>query len=190
MSAKGSSLVIRRYEGFGGDFINSQYLAGAYDTGKPDMLDNTLSTIYSAKSRFFTGKLLVGLTKGSPMGTKELTTEVFRWRLQGAEIRNAVQVTNLESGNTAPGLNGTTFRIKLDLNFYHAPDVLLPRDPEYPCEIVEGPIADGDGSIYVVRLQGDSPEKYLPSYLLEVGSEWSRGWTSVQSEYILIMLLF
>lgn len=182
MSAKGSSLVIRRYEGFGGNYINSQYLSAAYDTGKPDMLDNTLSTIYSAKSRFFTGKLLTGLTKGSPIGTKELTTEIFRWRLQGAEIRNAVVVTNIESGNTAPGLNGTTFRIKLDLNYYARPDVLLPKNPEYPCEIVDGPFADGDGYIYVLRLQGDDPSKYLPSDQLEVGAEWSKGWTSVVSE--------
>ena len=182
MSAKGSSLVIRRYEGFGGNYINSQYLSAAYDTGKPDMLDTVLSTIYSAKSRFFSGKILTGLTKGSPIGTKELTTETFRWRLQGAETRNAVVVTNVESGNTAPGLNGVTFRVKFDLNYYSRPDVLLPRDTEWPCEIVDGPYADGDGYIYVLRLQGDDPTRYLPSSMLEVGAEWSKAWTSVTSE--------
>lgn len=182
MTAKGSSLVIRRYDGFGGNYISSQYLGGAYDVGKPDMLDNTLSTVYAAKSRFFTGKLLMGMTKGNPIGSKEIETETVRWMLQGAEVRNAVQLINLESGNTAPGLNGTSFRIKLDLNYYAKPDVLMPRDPEFPCEILDGPFSDGDGFVYVVRLQGDDPTRYLPSDNLEVGAEWSKAWTSVQSE--------
>ena len=121
MSAKGSSFVIRRYDSFGGNFLSSQYLGGSYDTGKPYMFENTLSTIYTAQTRFFTGKLLTGMTKGKSIGTKEIDTEVYRWRLQGSEVRNAVIVTNIESGNTAPGLNGTSFRIKIDLDYYSRP---------------------------------------------------------------------
>jgi hypothetical protein len=56
-------------------------------------------------------------------------------------------------------------------------------DPEYPCEVLDGPVRDGDGNIFTLRLQGDNPDKYIPAYMLEQGAEWSKGWTSVQSEY-------
>ena len=162
MPARGSSFVIKHYDGFGGNFIDSQYLGASYETGKPYVFENTLMRIYSAKSRFFTGKLLLGMTGGKSFGTKEIDTEIFRRELQGAEYKCARVIENLESNNTAPGLNGTTFRIKLDLDYYSYPEVLLPEDPEYPMQIVDGPIYDGNGSVYVVRLQGDDPGRYLP----------------------------
>jgi hypothetical protein len=184
MPAKGSSFIIKQYDGFSGNFIDSQYLGASYETGKPHMFENTLMRIYSAQSRFFTGKTLLGMTGAKSFGTKEIDTEVYRWKLQGAEYKCGRIVENLEAGNLAPGLNGTTFRFKLAPDMvYMYPDVVFPEDPEYPIQIVEGPIYDGTGNIYLGRLQGDRPERYLPPYLLEIGREFSKVWTSVPSEY-------
>lgn len=36
--------------------------------------------------------------------------------------------------------------------------------------------------VYILRLQGDQPDRFLPPYMLEVGREFSKGWTTVQSE--------
>lgn len=178
-----SNLIIKHLEGFGGNFLDSQYLGAAYETGKPVVFMQTLAKVFSSQDRFFTGKPLIGMTGAKSYGTKEIDNEIFRWYLQGAEEKFARIIEVLDAGNTTPGLNNTTFRIKLDLDYYHNPDVLLPEDPNYPMAIVDGPIQDGVGYVYVVRLQGDDPTAFVPPSLLEVGKEFSKAWTSVASEY-------
>jgi hypothetical protein len=182
MSTATPRMIIQRYEGFGGNFVDSDYLGASYKTGAPHVFENTLAKIYSSKNRFFTGKPLLGMTGAKTGATVEIESEIFRWALQGAEYKCARVMENLESGVTAPGLNNTTFRVKLDLPFYDSPDVLMGEDPEYPVEIVSK-ISEGTGTIYTLRLQGDDPGRFFPPQYLEVGREFSKVWTSVSSEY-------
>lgn len=177
-----SSFVIKQWDGFGGNFVDAQYLGASYDAAKPYMMENTLMKIYSSYSRFFTSKPLLGMLGSGAFGTKEIPGEVFRWRLQGAEIRYGRQVENLESSNAAPGLNGTTFRIKTDIGYYQAPDVLFSEDNTKPLAIVDGPVFDGTGNIYTVKIQSDNPMLYLDPKYLEAGRRFNKVWTSVQSE--------
>lgn len=177
-----SSFVIKQYEGFGGNFVDTQYLGQAYDAAKPYLMENTLMKIYSSNSRFFSSKPLLGMLGSGAYGTKEITGEVYRWRLQGAEIRYARQIENPESANAAPGLNGTTFRIKTDIGYYQYPDVLFSEDNTKPLAVVEGPIFDGTGNVYVVKLQTDNPMAYLDPKYLETGRRFNKVWTSVPSE--------
>ena len=175
-----SKLVIKRYDGFGGNFVDSQYLGASYDADKPHMFQNTLAQIYASKSQFFNIKPLTSM-----LGTKnviEIDNEIYRWTLQGAETRTARVVELLDDANTTPGLNGTTFRIKLDIDYYQKPDVLLPQDNSKPLAIVDGPIQDGSGYIYHVRIQTDNPAEYLPQTNLQPGARFTLGWTSVASE--------
>lgn len=183
MATTKSQFIIKHYDGFGGNFVDSQYLGAAYETGKPHVFENTLQKIFSSKSRFFTGKMLTGMTGAKPYGTKEIDTEIYRWYLQGAEEKCARILENVESSNTTPGINNTTFRIKLDLDYYAEPDVLMGEDNDFPLEIIGTPEQDGAGYIYTVRLQGDDPTVFFPPYLLEEGREFSKVWTSVASEY-------
>lgn len=186
MATTRSQFIIKHYDGFGGNFVDSKYLGASYETGKPYMFENTLQRVFSSGNRFFTGKPLLGMTGAKPYGTKEIDTEIYRWKLQGAEEQCAVVLENVESGNTVPGINGTNFKIKLNLDYYSNPDVLMGEDNDYPLEIVDGPFVDGAGFVYVVRLQGDDPSIFFPTYLLEPGREFSKVWTSVSSEYILL----
>jgi len=183
MATTQSQFVIKKYEGFGGNFVDSQYLGAAYETGKPHVFMDTLMKVYSSQNRFFTGKPLLGMTGAKSFGTKEIDTEVYRWYLQGAEEKSARVIENLESSNNAPGLGNATFRVKLDLDYYDVPDVLMPEDNDFPCEIVGAPIQDSTGVIYTLRLQGDDPGLSLPTSLLEPGKEWTKVWTTVASEY-------
>ncbi len=183
MATAQSSFIIKRLDGFGGPYVDSQYLGNAYETGKPHMLENTLTKIFSSESRFLTGgKNLLGMTGAKSYGTMEIDTEVYRWRLQGAEEKSMRSLENLEAGNTTPGINGSLIRLKGDLDFYTHPEVLLPEDNAYPMQIVDGPIPDGTGFIYTLKLQGDNPSLYLPPSLLDAGREFSKGWTSTPSE--------
>lgn len=175
MATTRNQFIIKHLDGFGGNFVDSQYLGAAYETGKPHMFENTLTKIFSSRSRFFTGKLLSGMTGGKTGGTTEIDTEVYRWKLQGAEEKSARSLGNPDTANTAPGLNNTTFRIWLDLDYFAAPDVLLAEDNDFPLEILEGPTQYGSGYLYTVRLQGDAPEAYVPVALLEEGREFDKA---------------
>lgn len=181
-----SSFIIKQYDGFGGNFADSDYLGAAYESGKPHVFEGTLMKIYSSQSRFFTGKPLLGMTGAKSTGSMEVPTELYRWSLQGAEEKSARIVENLESSNTTPGINNQTFRIKLDLDYYHYPDVLFSEDNEYPLQIVEGPITDGTGSIYTVKIQTDNPQAYLDPKYLGAGREFNKVWTTIPSEYIIM----
>jgi hypothetical protein len=61
----------------GGNFIDSQYLGNAFDgMGKPYMFPSYMK-IFSAKSRFFTSKLMLG-SFGQIGGKVEIDDEVYR----------------------------------------------------------------------------------------------------------------
>jgi len=181
MASARSNMIIKHYQGFGGNFIDSNYLGAAYDTGKPHEFMGTLTKIYSSQSDLFTGKLLTaqGINPGN---VQMINSDVFRWTMQGAEERIAIVLENLEAGNDAPGLNNTRFRVKLDIDYYAQPDVLLGEDNSYPMAIIGDSVPDGTGYIYTLELQGDNPTVFCPPSLLEVGREFSKGWTSVQQE--------
>lgn len=182
MATAKSRFVIEKYDGFGGNFVDSQHLSHSYKTGAPEMLDNTLMRIFSAESRFFTGKVLLNILGSKSYGTKEITTEVFRWQLQGAEERSIRVTANLEPSNTALGLNNSTFAVEFDLDYCARPEVLI-SDPDFPCEIVDGPINSGSFYRYILRIQGDDPSVSLPSHLVQTNTEWSKAWTSTASEF-------
>jgi hypothetical protein len=176
-----SSLIIKKLEGFGGNYVDSDYLSSAYEIGKPHLIEGALMKIYSSRSRFFGLKPLLSMTGGTG-NVMEVPTDIYRWRLSGADERTFRSVENLESGNTTPGLNGTTFRIKLDVDYVHYPDVLFGEDNELPLAIVDGPVPDGTGFVYTVRIQSDNPTLFFPSSLLEPGRQFNKVWTSTPSE--------
>ena len=182
MATTRSQFIIKHYDGWGGNFTDSQYLGAAYETGKPHVFENTLMKIYSSQNRFFTGKPLLGMTGGKSYGTKEIDTEIYRWKLQGAEEKCMRIIEDLEPLNPTLGLNNTDFRVKGDLDYFATPDVLMPEDNDFPAQVKDA-VSDGSGTIYTLELQGDDPSVFLPKYLVEPGKEWSKVWTTVQSEY-------
>ncbi|WP_333642144.1 hypothetical protein, partial [Mesotoga prima] len=102
------------------------------------MFDNLFVKIYAAQNKF-KDKVLLGSTRGA--GNKiMIPNEIYRWFLQGADYKSLRQVENLEASNTAPGIGGSTFRLKLDEDWVGAPEVLFGEDNEYPLRIKNGPI--------------------------------------------------
>lgn len=180
MAQPSNSHIIQKYDGFGGSFVDSQYLGASYQTGAPHKFMDTLMRIYSSKNRFMSSKSLLALLDGK---TKEIDSEIYRWQLEGSEYKSARSLGIVDRNNTTPGLNNTTFQIKLDLDYYHRPDVLFSEDNDYPLAIVEGPIPEGNGNLYTVRIQGDDPSVFLPQQELEVGKEFCKVWTSTASEF-------
>lgn len=183
MPAPQSSFIIKKYEGFGGNFVDSQYLGRAYDSSKPHVFENTLMKVFSSQSRFFTGKFLLGSTGAKSYGTKEIDSEVYRWYLQGAEYQCARSGGLVDSSLTLVGYGNTTFQWRMDLDYYAEPDVVSPEDNRFHIELIGTPIPDGEWHVYTGRLQGDDPSAYIPAYLFDNGQEFSKMWTTVQSEF-------
>ena len=172
------------YEGFGGNFFDSDMLAAAYDSGKPHIFDKYMGQLFSSTDRF-NGKPLIGMTqaKGKMI---EIDNEVYRWKLVGAQekfLRSVEVMDGLDAEGSKPGLGRTPFRIKLDEGYYSHPDVIEGEHDDYKLEILEGPVQDETGYIYTVRLQTDDFTKFFPATYLEVGREFSKAWTTVASEF-------
>jgi hypothetical protein len=174
--------TIKRYDGMkAGNFTDSDHLAAAFDTNKPYILETKLAQIYSSTDRF-SGKPLLGMTvaKGK---TVEIESDVYRWFLEGADEKVLRSVENVErtAGNFQPGLNKTTFKIKLDEDQFARPDVIFGEDNDFPIQVIES-VPDGNGTVYVCRLETDDYTAFLPLELLDVGREFSKVWTTVQNE--------
>lgn len=55
--------VIKKYEGAGGNFIDSNYLGAIGETGKPHVFENIMMRLFSSKSQFITNKPLLGIKR-------------------------------------------------------------------------------------------------------------------------------
>lgn len=175
-----SQIKLKQWPGFGGSFVDSEYLGRAYDAGKPHVFEGIMAKVYQATNRF-TQLPITAMTRNAKM-VKTIPTDVYRWYLQGAETKMLRQVENLEASNTTPGIGLSTFKIKIDEDWVSSPEVLLPENNEYPLAIVSGPVPDGNGFIYEVRIQTEDPSVYLPATYLEVGREFTKAWTTVAGE--------
>lgn len=177
-----SSLIIKQWDSFGGGFVDSDYLAAAYETGKPYYLPGAMMKIFSSKSQFFKVKpFLSMLGMSGTSGGMEVPSEIVRWRLQGAEYRNATVVELIETSNTTPGLNNTTFRVKLDLDYFQYPDVLSPEDNDFNIQVTDK-VTDGTGTIYTLKILTDDPTKFLDPQYLNAGRQWSKVSTATPAE--------
>lgn len=178
-----SHIQTRKYDAIGGKFFDSDMIAAAYDKGAPHVFDRIMGQVFSSTD-MFNGKPLLGMTlaKGKMM---EIETDVYRWRLVGAQekaLRSVEVLDGLDAAGATPGLGKQPFRIKLDEGWYSHPDVIEPQHDDYKLAILEGPIQDGNGYIYTVELQTDSYTKFLPQDLLEPGKEFTKVWTTVPNE--------
>jgi len=178
-----SAIMTRKYDAIGGKFYDSDMLVQAYDMGKPHVFDKVMGQLFSSTD-MFNGKPLLGMTmaKGKMV---EIDNEIYRWKLLGAQEKalRSVEVMDGITSSSTPGINQTTFRIKLDEGWYSYPDVIEPEHDDYKLEVLEGPFPDGNGYVYVVKLQTDNYAKFLPPSLLDPGKEFTKVWTSVVSEF-------
>lgn len=182
-----NQFVIKKYTGGGApNFVDSQYLGTLLETGKAHMFEKLYMKLFSARQRFIQHKPLIGGSGAKDGmiagGTLEIEKELFQWKLYGADYRYGTITENLEAGNLTPGINGSTFRVKMDLDYLHAPDIIALEDPEYQIEIVDGPIADDVSNIYFCRLVTDRPEAFVDPSYLEAGRKVSKVSNSVGTE--------
>ena len=122
---------------------------------------------------------------------RTIDSDYVRWRLKGTNNIRALSIENLHPGIQCPGLQGTEFNIKLDVEWFVEGDILAP-DVAKECQVVvQGlPVADGTGFIYPAVVVDADPNSFFPPELLESNLRWikigaayseaSRGYGSTQ----------
>ena len=148
---------------------------GAMLAAKPHVFEGKMNQIFSSKN-YFSDNPLSALAYS--MGAEEtIGSNEWEWKMKGASQRPAVVLENVEpSSNTTPGRGRTTFKIKLDEDWYLPGDVITPGTAghKYQCRIQNDVQKHGNGFVYTVRLVSDDFNAFLPAYLLQPGQQWTK----------------
>src|SRR5690606_19166552 len=170
-----NNLQLYRGQKFDG-LVDSNKLSNAFLT-EPEVVNKTLSFVFGYQYSNPISLLTGGIGK-----TQYINNSEFRWFLAGDLERPSVIVENLESGNSTPGIGGSTFQVKLKDDQFVSGEVLIPNSREFPVIVIGDRIHDGDGFIYTLQLlDGKSdPAKFMPPSLLEPGKEFSKDFSAFE----------
>lgn len=176
----GQRIQLQEQRGFGGKHFNTVSMAELFNYDQPHDFGVMVSQIFTASNKFGY-KAITDMTEASG-NTYEITGSLYKWTLFGDDYRYLRVIKNLETSNTRPGINGSEFKIGLSEGWHEEPDVLMPENNEYFCEIVGKPINRGNYWEYTLRLQTSDPNAFLPVEELYEGREWRAVSTSVATE--------
>ena len=139
---------------------------------KPTVFESKINKLFTAY-QYSDNPLTAVLTQAGKERTSP-TTE-WEWQLRTATTRPLVVLENLESTDK-PGLMKTTFKLKLDENWFVPGDILHPgtSNKKFQVRIQETPYRHGNGWVYTVRLMSDNPADFLPTQYLTAGQQWSK----------------
>lgn len=148
---------------------------GAMLVAKPHVFEGKMNQLFSAQNYYSDNPMSsIAWTSGAEM---TIGSNEWEWSLTGATEKPLVVVENVEpESNTTPGQGKTTFRVKLDENWFIAGDVITPgtAGQKYQCRIMEDPQRHGNGWVYNVRLVTDDFQAFLPVALLQTGQQWAK----------------
>jgi len=154
---------------------------GAALIAKPTVFEGRMNQLFSAQNYYSDNPLSsIAWTSGAE---KEITGMEWEWQLKGANTRPLVVIENVEPvSNTTPGQGKTTFKIKLDENWFTSTDVITPgtAGQRYQCRIMEDPQRHGNGWVYTVRLVSDDFQAFLPVTYLTPGQQWAKLYSTAE----------
>jgi hypothetical protein len=103
---------------------------------------------------------------------RTVDSEYIYWKLKAGGEVQALAIENLNVGVANPGIQGTEFTIKLDVEYFVPGDIICPDvAKQYQVTVQYLPVADGSGYIYTVQFNGPLDQAY-PSELLDAGLHW------------------
>ena len=174
MATVGSRLITKEME-WSANMTDQNHLGRAL-IAKPHKLVEKMDQLFSA-SNYYSDNPLQSALMGNKITEKEIAGTEWEWDLKGANTRPLVVIENVEpDSQVTPGKYKTTFKIKLDENWYLPGDVIHPgtSDKRYQCRIQEQVRRHGDGWVYVVKLMTDDPNLFLPVKYITPGAQWGK----------------
>ena len=146
---------------------------GAALIAKPDVFEGRMTQLFSAQR--YSDNPLTAMLAGK--SEKTINTSEWEWQMRGASARPLVVIENVEpSTNTTPGKFKSTFKLKLDEDWFIPGDILHPgaSNKKYQVRVQSQPQRHGKGFVYEVRLMSDDPALSLPLAYLNPGQQWSK----------------
>lgn len=150
---------------------------------EPQKMDNMMTTLFTQRQDFDT-PFLSDLEMNSKR-TMLLTgaTDSWSWDFEKPLVP-AVVVENMEAGNATPGIDKSTFNIKLDRDWFTYGDVIsADRFSGKQVRVIpDGINRVSDGWVYTVQLVTDDATEFYPSTYLAEGTEYVKLF-SIYGEY-------
>lgn len=174
MATLGSKLVTKEME-WNSNMTELNHLGKAL-IAKPAKIEGKMNQLFSAQNIYSDNPLSSAL-----MGDKKTEVEIsgteWEWELKGANTRPLVVLENvMPVAETQPGKFKSTFKIKLDKNWYVPGDVIHPgtSNKKYQVRIQDEVTRHGDGWVYTVRLMSDNDADFMPVKYLKAGTKWAK----------------
>jgi hypothetical protein len=181
-----TALKLQEYKGFAADFHDSVSHAAMFRSYKPYNFGVKTAQLFSAslKSDLINKKFTyLTLARGNffalPGGTDE-----YEWSVVG-DAKIDFRITELlEASNSQPGKGNQPFRIALDKDWLHEPDIIISQDPNAPqLRIIGHPEQLGANSYaYEVELQSGDPGDWMPLDLISEDALFVKSSTAVADE--------
>jgi hypothetical protein len=149
------------------------HLSSMYLT-QPELISTIVSRIWGNAGLFPMMYLTDGMGRKKEVGNRE-----YEWMLQGDDEKAIAIIGNFGDGGATPGINGTTFRVKVAEKWFAAQEVVVFDDRDYRARIMSDPQFDGSG--YILELRSTNPDEtsFIDPSLLEAGRELSKEYTTV-----------
>jgi hypothetical protein len=174
MASLGSKLITKEMS-WNANMTELNHL-GAALIAEPAKLMGKMDQLFTSQN-YYSDNPLSSMLMGSKVGEETITSTEWEWELKGANTRPLVIIENvLDTSITKPGQYNTTFKIKLDENWYVPGDVLTPgtSNKRYQVRVTDEVRRSGDGYIYTVQLMTDNPQEFLPLAYLAAGTQWAK----------------
>lgn len=152
---------------------------GAMLATRPHIMEGKMNQLFSASNYFSDNPLSsISWASGSEM---TIAQNAWEWKLKGVVEKPAVVLQDVELSAT-PGKGRNIIKLKLDVDWYVAGDVLTPgtSGQVHQCRIMEDPIRQGNGFIYKVRMVNDAFDAFLPKALLKPGQQWTKLYSTYE----------
>lgn len=164
-----NKLIIREGPRLSG-MVDTNHLI-RYAQVDPVFVDSAIRMAFTSMGYVGDPMMELSLGNGTPFILSS-ESDSWKWR-QVIRPRPAVILENLESSNTTPGIDGTSFKIKLDQDWFSKGEILT-SDKLHFVRIAtdQEPYQESGGWVYFVNYVTDDPTAFYPTELLAPGSEY------------------
>ena len=170
MATLGSKLRIKEME-WNANMTEQSHLGKGLMTA-PHKFATVMDTLFSAQN-YYSDNPFSSMLMG--MAEETIGNTEWEWELKNANTRPLVVVEDV-SGSQTPGKYRQLFKMKLDENWYLPGDVLHPgtSNKKYQVRVQKQAKSDGDGTIYIVRMNSDNPDDFIPKKFFTPGQQWGK----------------
>lgn len=165
-----NKLIVREGNRLDGKMVDSNHL-NSFMQEDPQMFNNAIKLIFSQRN--IQSDPISELTEGrGKIKMLDGASDYWKWK-QAIAPRPARITENLESANTTPGIDGLSFKLKLDQEWFSQGEVLT-SDKVHMIRVSSqvAPYRDGNGWVYTMEYLTDDMSAFYPTTLLKVGSEY------------------